>query len=238
MPSHHAPRAVGLLLLLLAGTAWSSDCVVLLHGLLRSADSMQPMADALEEAGFETVNIEYPSRHATIEELAGPAVEEGLSGCRAIEGVDTIHFVTHSLGGILLRYYLEEVEIPELGRVVMLGPPNQGSVAADRMGILPGYDWVQGPVGRQLGKGEDSVPLQLGPADFEVGIIAGDRTIDPITSSVLPDPDDGKVSVLDTRLEGMTDFIVVNHSHAYLMRQEEPVRLTIRFLETGRFREE
>lgn len=232
-----ARRALALPLLLLASAAWPAECVILLHGLLRSADSMQPMADALGEAGYETVNVAYPSRHATVEELAAPAVEEGLTGCRAIDGVTTINFVTHSLGGILLRYYLEEGEIPELGRVVMLGPPNQGSLAADRMAVLPGYDWVQGPVGRQLGKGEDSLPLQLGPADFEVGIIAGDRTIDPITSAVLPDPDDGKVSVLDTRLEGMTDFIVVNHSHAYLMRREEPVSLTIRFLDTGRFRE-
>jgi pimeloyl-ACP methyl ester carboxylesterase len=227
-----------ILILLLAGPAWSSECVVLLHGLLRSADSMKPMEDALREAGFETANVEYPSRDAPIEELAAPAVEEGILRCRAIDGVDTIHFVTHSLGGILVRYYLEYWDITGLGRVVMLGPPNQGSLAADRMGVLPGYDLVQGPVGRQLGKGENSVPLQLGPADFELGIIAGNETIDPITSAVLPNPDDGKVSVEDTKLEGMDDFVVVDHSHTFMMRLEEPIELTIRFLKTGRFSED
>jgi hypothetical protein len=117
----------------------------------------------------------------------------------------------------------------------MLGPPNQGSEAVDELGDVPGFDWLNGPAGRQLGKGPASVPLQLGAADFEVGIIAGNRTIDPITSAVLDDPDDGKVSVEDTRLEGMADFIVVEHSHAFMMRLQRPIELTIHFLQTGRF---
>ena len=100
---------------------------------------------------------------------------------------------------------------------------------------MPGVDWVNGPAGRQLGKGTDSVPLALGPADFELGVIAGNRTIDPITSAVLDNPDDGKVSVEDTKLEGMDDFIIVEHSHAFMMSLEEPIKLTIRFLNSGKF---
>jgi len=117
----------------------------------------------------------------------------------------------------------------------MLGPPNQGSEAVEGLGGVPGFDWLNGPAGRQLGKGDNSVPLQLGPADFELGIIAGNRTIDPITSSVLENPDDGRVSVEDTRLDGMDDFVVVEHSHAFMMRMREPIELTIRFLKTGTF---
>jgi len=135
----------------------------------------------------------------------------------------------------LIRKYLSDHDIPRLGRVVMLGPPNQGSAAVDKLGDVPGIDWVNGPAGRQLGKGADSVPLQLGPAEFELGIIAGNRSIDPITSAVLDDPDDGKVSVEDTKLEGMDDFIVVEHSHAFMMRLQNPIELTIRFLQTGSF---
>ena len=100
---------------------------------------------------------------------------------------------------------------------------------------MPGFDWLNGPAGRQLGKGEDSVPLKLGPADFELGVIAGNRTIDPITSAVLDNPDDGRVSVEDTKLEGMTDFVVVEHSHAFMMRMRKPIELTIRFLTDGTF---
>lgn len=163
------------------------------------------------------------------------AVDDGLQACRADENVKTIHFVTHSLGGILLRQYLSENDIPELGRVVMMAPPNQGSAAADKMRGMPGYDWLNGPPGRQLGKGEDSVPLRLGPATFELGIIAGRRTFDPITSLVLDNPDDGRVSVEDTKLEGMQDFVVVPHSHTFMMRMRKTIDLTIRFLKTGSF---
>jgi hypothetical protein len=102
---------------------------------------------------------------------------------------------------------------------------------------VPGFDWINGPAGKQLGKGEDSVPLKLGPADFELGVIAGNRTIDPITSAVLPNPDDGRVSVEDTKLEGMTDFVVVDHSHAFMMRMQRPIDLTIAFLNDGKFSE-
>lgn len=162
---------------------------------------------------------------------------EGLDACRAQEGITRIHFVTHSLGGILVRQYLSDRDIDELGRVVMLGPPNQGSAAVDRLADVPGFDWLNGPAGRQLGKGEASIPLRLGPADFELGVIAGNRTIDPVTSAVLDDPDDGRVSVADTRLEGMADFVVVDHSHAFMMRMRRPIELTKAFLETGSFGE-
>lgn len=222
-------------LLLSSSPALAADCVVLLHGLARTAISMNPMQRALTAEGFETANIDYASRQHTVEELAEIVVPEGLEACRAHDNVGRIHFVTHSLGGIVLRQYLSMHSIPDLGRVVMLGPPNQGSVAVDQLRDVPGFDWLNGPAGLQLGKGEDSVPRKLGPATFELGVIAGNRTIDPITSSVLENPDDGRVSVADTRLDGMADFVVVEHSHAFMMRMRRPIDLTIRFLNNGSF---
>jgi pimeloyl-ACP methyl ester carboxylesterase len=227
---------VGVLLLLITSGATSAEeCVVLLHGLARSSTSLNTMEQALQDEGYRTANIDYPSRDFEIAELADIAVEKGLAACRAVDSIEKIHFVTHSLGGILVRQYLDSASIDRLGRVVMLGPPNQGSVAADDLEGVPGFDWINGPAGRQLGKDKNSVPLALGPADFELGIIAGNRTIDPITSAVLDNPDDGRVSVADTRLEGMDDFIVVEHSHAFMMRMRRPIELTILFLKTGRF---
>jgi pimeloyl-ACP methyl ester carboxylesterase len=222
-------------LLLCGSLAQADDCVVLLHGLMRSSSSMGPMQRRLDAAGFLTANIDYPSRDHTVEELAPIAIEDGLTACRVHESTERIHFVTHSLGGILVRQYLSENDIPELGRVVMIGPPNQGSVAVDKLEEVPGFDWLNGPAGRQLGKGDGSVPLALGPADFELGVIAGNRTIDPITSSVLENPDDGRVSVEDTKLDGMDDFVVVEHSHAFMMRMKRTIELTIAFLRTGSF---
>lgn len=222
-------------LLLSSGIASAADCVVLLHGLARTAMSMNKMQRALIDEGFETANISYPSRDKTVEELADIAVTGGLNACRSKSGDGRVHFVTHSLGGILLRQYLSTREIEGLGRVVMLAPPNQGSAAVDKLSDVPGYDWLNGPAGRQLGKGEDSVPLKLGPAKFELGVIAGNRSIDPMTSAVLENPDDGRVSVEDTRLDGMDDFVVVEHSHAFMMRMPRPIELTIQFLNNGSF---
>jgi triacylglycerol lipase len=223
------------LLLISSSASFASECVVLLHGLARSSSSLAKMQEAIEEEGYATANIDYPSRDHTIEELADIAVEDGLSECRSNENIEKIHFVTHSLGGILVRQYLSINSIDELGRVVMLGPPNRGSDAVDDLEGLPGFDWLNGPAGRQLGKGEDSVPLSLGPANFELGVIAGDRSIDPITSAVLEDPDDGRVSVADTKIEGMNDFVLVHHSHAFMMRMQKPIALTIAFLRDGSF---
>ncbi len=226
---------VTLSLLLLGAAATAAECVVLLHGLARTSMSLKPMQEALQDDGYQTANIDYPSREHEIAELAAIAVTEGLARCRAAENVEKIHFVTHSLGGILLRQYLSTDTIEELGRVVMLGPPNQGSRAVDDFDGVPGFDWINGPAGRQLGKGEDSVPLALGPVNFELGVIAGNRTIDPITSAVLDDPDDGRVSVEDTKIEGMDDFVIVEHSHAFMMQMQGPIELTKLFLRTGSF---
>lgn len=238
MPTATIARAMlAFVLLICSGTAMATDCVVLLHGLARSASSMNKMQGALDKAGYVTANVDYPSRDFEIGQLAPIAVDSGLQTCREAENLEEIHFVTHSLGGILVRQYLSENTIDELGRVVMLGPPNQGSAAVDKLGGVPGFDWLNGPAGRQLGKGAGSVPLSLGPANFELGVIAGNRSIDPVTSAVLDNPDDGRVSVADTRLEGMSDFVVVRHSHAFMMRMRKSIELTKRFLRTGAFAE-
>ncbi|MCL7488428.1 MAG: alpha/beta fold hydrolase [Desulfobulbaceae bacterium] len=212
----------------------AGQCVILLHGLARTSASMSTMAERLQDEGYSVINVDYPSRHKKIEELADIAVPEGLDYCRR-RAAEQIHFVTHSLGGILVRYYLENNEIDELGRVVMLAPPNQGSRVVDEFSHMPGYALLNGPAGKQLGKGENSIPLKLGPADFEVGIIAGDRTINLILSTAFDEPNDGKVAVHDTRLEGMKDFLVVHRSHPFIMQGGEVIDQALHFLEQGFF---
>ena len=211
-----------------------AQCVVLLHGLARTAASMDTMAKRLAAAGYAVINDGYPSRKKRIEELAPEAVASGLVKCRRL-GSKTIHFVTHSLGGILVRYYLARRDIPELGRVVMLGPPNHGSEAVDALKDTPGFAALNGPAGYQLGTDAASVPLKLGPANFEVGIIAGTCNINLILSTYLPNPDDGKVSVASTRLDGMADHVTVPHSHPFLMKRDAVIRQTLHFLSSGRF---
>ena len=142
-------------------------------------------------------------------------VDYQLEKCRAVNAAQ-VHFVTHSLGGILLRYAHDRSPITNLGRVVMLAPPNQGSELVDKLKNWPGAKLFSGPAGAQLGTGEDSIPSQLGPVDFELGIVAGTGTIS-LMSAWLPDPDDGKVTVEGTKVEGMDDFLVVDDSHRYIV---------------------
>lgn len=215
--------------------AHAGECVVLLHGLARSSLSMEPMKWFLEDSGFPVANVDYPSRDFKVEELATIAIEDGLQQCRAMNSIEKVHFVTHSLGGILVRYYFAENKLDSLGRVVMLAPPNQGSAAVDELQEWPGFEWLNGPAGYQLGKGENSIPLQLGAPTFEFAVIAGDESIDPVTSAVLENPDDGRVSVSDTYLEGMQDFRLVGASHAFIMQKGDVFELVKSFLLTGAF---
>jgi triacylglycerol lipase len=211
-----------------------AECVILLHGLMRTSSSMERFAEALQEEGFLVVNQGYPSRSLPIQELAQLAIERDLQACREA-GAQQVHFVTHSLGGILVRYYLSENSIPELGRIVMLAPPNQGSTLGDLVEAFPELEDLIGPAGFQLGTGEGSVPLMLGPATYEVGIIAGDHTINPIMSAWLGAPNDGTVTVESTRLQGMKDFLVVPVSHPFIMRTDYVIGQTIYFLYFGKF---
>ena len=215
--------------------AWAeSACVILLHGLARTSGSMGKIANSLEESGYTVANIGYPSRKKPIAELAETAVPAGMAQC-ATANAGTVHFVTHSLGGILVRYYLSRHSISNLGRVVMLAPPNQGSEVVDQLRSVPGFKLMNGPAGVQLGTDAVSIPLQLGPVDYPVGVIAGTRTINPILSTYLPDQDDGKVSVRRSQVQGMADFIALPVSHTFIMRDDEAIAQIKAFLQSGSF---
>lgn len=208
--------------------------VVLLHGLARSSGSMGKMERALAEAGFAVCNVGYPSRHHPIDTLALAHVLPTLRTCFP-DTADTLHFVTHSLGGILVRQ-LAAAEAPiRIGRVVMLGPPNQGSEVVDKLGGWWAFKRLNGPAGAQLGTDSLSVPNTLGPAPFEVGVIAGTRSINWILSLLIPGPDDGKVSTERARLAGMTDYLLLKGSHPYLMKKKRAISQTLHFLAHGHF---
>ncbi len=210
------------------------DVVVLLHGLGRSDLSMGYMAGQLEEAGYRTVNVGYPSTDHSIEHLAAEELAPALEDC-CTDPEGKVHFVAHSMGGIVLRYYLENHDVPNLGRVVMLSPPNQGSEIADWVAESELLQRVMGPAAEQLGTDDESVPSQLGPVDFELGVITGNRTLNPLFSRMIPGADDGKVAVERAKVEGMADFLVVAHTHTYIMLAEDVIEQTVYFLRNGEF---
>jgi triacylglycerol lipase len=211
-----------------------NEYVLLLHGLSRSRFSMYFLGAYLQNQGFKVLNIGYPSTKYPIEQLVKNVAEQIKKG--RIESANKIHFVTHSLGGIITRLYLKENQPENLGRVVMLSPPNQGSELTDSLKNNLLYQWITGPAGQQLGTEPSSMPNQLGTVNFELGVITGNTSLNPIYSYLIPGDDDGKVSVKRAQVEGMKDFLVVPHSHSFIMNSRFVREQIVYFLDQGKFR--
>jgi pimeloyl-ACP methyl ester carboxylesterase len=206
--------------------------VILLHGMARSSRSMAPLASDLRALGYRIRNTGYPTRPYDIDGLVGRYVAPAVAACP----VDApVHVVTHSLGGLLIRAYLQDHALPPGSRVVMLAPPNRGSEVADHVRYWPLYRWLMGRVGQQLGTGPDAIVHRFRPIEVELGIIAARRSLQPWFSWLLPGENDGAVSVASTRLDEMDDFIVVDSSHTLLMFSREVRRQVCCFLADGRF---
>lgn len=211
-----------------------SPAVILLHGLARTSRSMRPLAHALQARGHTVHNIGYASRSANVEALALATVERALTmaGASPAEPVD---FVTHSMGGILLRVHAERHGPERIRRAVMLAPPNHGSELVDRMRTWLPFRFWNGPAGTQLGTGPEGIAARLGPVAFSLGVIAGSKSLNPLLGAGLPAPHDGKVSVASTRVEGMSDHVVLPVTHTFMMGNPRVAQATAAFLRDGRF---
>ncbi len=215
--------------------ATGCDGVVLLHGILRRAASMQLLEQALTAEGYRVLNLDYPSREQDLAQIV-ESLHAPISAFAA-ELAGELHFVTHSMGGLVARAYLNRHRPQRLGRVVMLAPPNEGSEIADLLQRNWLYRSAFGPAGGQLAtRRSDELCSLLGAVDYPLGVIAGDRSLYVFASLVLPGPNDGRVSVERTRVAGMSDHIVLHTSHPLIMRDPEAMAQTIHFLRHGRFR--
>ena len=211
-----------------------SEAIILLQGLARTSLSMNKAGKILAAYGYRIINVNYPSRKHNIETLAQEYIAPALKQCES-EDIIKIHFLTHSMGGILIRYYLSSQRIDKLERVVMLTPPNKGSELVDKLGGWSVFNVINGPAGGQMDTGVRSMPDTLGPVNLPTGIIAGDKTVSPLLSRLIPEANDGKVSVSRAQVQGMKDFIVMPYSHTFIMQRVAVIEQALHFIQQGYF---
>ncbi|EJN10522.1 hypothetical protein PMI42_06178 [Bradyrhizobium sp. YR681] len=186
----------------------------------------------LKASGFATLNIDYASRSKSIAALADD-IHPAVTGFAQRDV--PLYFVAHSMGGLVARAYIARYRPARLAGIVMLGTPNGGSEVADLLSGSRLYRAFYGPAGLELTTA--TWPDALPALDYPVGVIAGNRFIDPVAGLfVLPKPNDGRVSVQSTMLAGMTGHVVVQASHTGLPRHAIAIEQTITFLREGRFR--
>lgn len=213
----------------------TGDYVVILHGIVRSSSHMTDLAEYLNAQGYDVINLDYPSTDHTLEELVED-IHSKLS--KKMPQNKTVHFVGYSMGGILVRALIHKHMPKNLGRVVQLAPPNNGSEVADFLKQNWLYQKIYGPAGQQLTTDQTEIKHLFGKIDYELGIIAGNSTIDPLSSFIIPEDDDGKVSIASTKLQGMKDHIIVPASHTLFPGNKTVQEQTYFFLKHGAFKKE
>ncbi len=211
------------------------DYVVLLHGIGSVSYTMTPLAKELQDQGFSVININYPSTVYDIETIAETYLDSVITTC-CVDPERKIHFVTHSMGGIVTRYYLKHhKEEINLGRVVMLSPPNNGSEVADVLGTNTILQSIFGPALGQLGTDSTGIAHSMGPVDFELGVITGNKTIFFPGSMMIPGADDGFVSIDSAPVDGMRDFEILPISHHFVLSNAKVKKEVVCFLKVGNF---
>jgi triacylglycerol esterase/lipase EstA (alpha/beta hydrolase family) len=208
-----------------------SDGIVILHGIFRTHRSMRGVTRFFDKQGYKTLNLGYPStRHDLIKlaEWINPPIQEFA---QSVDG--KLHFLGYSMGGLLVRTYLKQFRPGKLGRVVLVGTPNNGSEIADFVQAWPLYKRFYGPAGQQLITKQDAFKSIFGAVDYELGVIAGNRTIDPLGSYIIGKPSDGKVSIESTKLEGMKAHLVLPANHTFFPDNRRMWKSALQFIKTG-----
>ncbi|MBT3169585.1 MAG: hypothetical protein HN952_08495 [Candidatus Cloacimonetes bacterium] len=210
-----------------------NECVILLHGLGDVKYSMLKLENDLKDAGYFTKNIGYKPVKETIEFLSERELVPLVQIYQKM-GFEKIHFVTHSMGGLIVRYFLQENKLPEGSRIVMLSPPNRGSEVADYFAESPFFNLLVGDVGKELATDSDFLS-KLKKIKPDVGIIAGTKSTNPLFSRIIPGDDDGRVSVENTKLAEMDDFFVVPNTHLTIKYSNLVAYQIQKFLVDGKF---
>lgn len=212
-----------------ASAQHSDECVVLLHGLARSSRSMGKLEQAFQQAGLRTLNIDYPSTQFANAELLERFIRPSIKKHCSPE-LYQLHFVGHSMGGILSRLYIQQHRPPKLGKVATIASPHKGSELVDKLGWVPLFKWINGSAGYEMGVNADTLLDALPAPDYPVLAVVGTFSMNPLYSSMIPGDDDGKVSVDSATLDGAEAVFEVPYSHTFIMRRKKVIDRVVGFL--------
>ena len=216
-----------------AASKQDGDYVILLHGIGRTSACMNKLQEAFEKDGYQVLNLDYPSREDTVLNTASKLHEK--IDAFVVDKTKKVNFVGYSLGGLVTRAYIQKHHPDNLGRVVMLGTPNNGSEVADMLENSSLFNWFYGPAGKDLTTSFNR-NVAFGVPDYEVGIVSGTWTIDPVSYFIIKGPNDGKVSVESTKIENMTDQIVLPVTHTFMPMNSTVVEQAKTFIKSGKFK--
>ncbi len=210
------------------------EYVVLLHGFGKSSSSLEKIADKLKKCGYRAINIEYPSRSHNISEIAEKFVLPRIA--KEIETCSKIHFVGYSMGGIITRYILEYYKPKNLGRVVLIATPNQGTEVVNSLSKYTWFKTIFGPAILDVAVNSSFLTNLPNRVDYETGVISGNLSVNPISSLFfIKGDDDGTVSIENTKLDGMKDNIIIPATHFSLLYNDVVIKEVEYFISNGCF---
>lgn len=214
--------------------AMKGEAVVLLHGIFRSSKAMCRVQERLEKDGYLVVPFDYPSTRvdiATSARMLGQVV-------KSLEGVEKISFVTHSMGGLVVRSWLGQGGDDRARCLVMMGTPNKGAEVADILRDWHLYRLILGPAGQQLVADQSGVIAKLSVPEIPFSVIAGGKGTPDGYNPLIPGDDDGLVAVSSAILEGAEDSMTLPVLHSFLPFNAAVIDAVSLYLKTGSFRED
>ena len=210
------------------------ESVIVIHGFARRAQSMEPLVHKVHQAGYEVRNVGYASISQSVDEIKTEVFSK-FDQYISKNPEKKIHFVGHSLGGLLVRAYLDQKKLKNLGSVVLMGTPNKGTSLVNEHEDKWYFAWL-GPVIAELGVDNSQFLKTLKAPYYTVGVIAGSKPYSRWSSETLKGQNDGLVAVESTKLEGMSDFIVIDVNHSRMKRDPKVIEQVIYFLKNSEFK--
>ena len=208
---------------------------IIFHGIYGESKDLQHISNILNVKGYPVVNIQYPTTTHPIEEMTEkyitPVIEKQIKNLNILNSnLKTedqknlkINFIVHSMGSVLLRYYLKNHKIDNMGKVMFISPPSHGSPLSDNP-ISDSIPYFLGPAVSQIKTDKNSFINTLGEPDYQCYILIGDHSDNFLYSFIIPGKDDGMIPFSTAGLQSCSMKVIINTTHTSILESEDTFR--------------